>query len=158
MFNTDQGSQVTSLEFTGLLNDHGLQISMDGQAAGATTWSWNKLWEKHQYEEVSRHAYETVSAAQQGVERYLTGYHQRRPHRAPDDNTPEEVLRQPAYTAHRRRRQTTARLHLRNGKFCPNQGGRLYELHGHCSSTLSLYLCVSSAWYNQFTWIINYSA
>ena len=37
IFNTDQGCQFTSLEFTGLLKDQGVQISMDGQDAGVTT-------------------------------------------------------------------------------------------------------------------------
>jgi hypothetical protein len=39
IFNTDQGSQFTSLEFTQLLKQHGIAISMDGKAAGATTCS-----------------------------------------------------------------------------------------------------------------------
>ena len=43
------------------------------------------------YEEVYLHAYETVSAAQQGLERYLTFYNQIRPHRALDGKTPNEV-------------------------------------------------------------------
>jgi len=41
IFNTEQGCQFTSLEFTGLLKDHGIQISMDGKAAGGTTCSWS---------------------------------------------------------------------------------------------------------------------
>ncbi len=41
IFNTDQGCQFTSLEFTGLLKDNGIQVSMDGKAAGGTMCSWN---------------------------------------------------------------------------------------------------------------------
>jgi putative transposase len=32
IFNTDQGSQLTASDFTGLLKEHGIRISMDGQA------------------------------------------------------------------------------------------------------------------------------
>ena len=50
-----------------------------------------RLWKSIKYEEVYLHAYETVSAAQQGLERYLTFYNQTRPHRALDGKTPEQV-------------------------------------------------------------------
>jgi len=50
-----------------------------------------RLWKTITYEEVYLHAYETVSAAQQGVERYLTFYNQPRPHRALDGQMPDQV-------------------------------------------------------------------
>jgi putative transposase len=49
------------------------------------------------------HAYETVGAAQQGLERYLMFYNQTRPHQAPDGQTPDEV-----YSANLTRRRTAA--------------------------------------------------
>jgi putative transposase len=91
IFNTDQGCQFTSQEFTGLLKDHGIQISMDGTGRWRDNVFVERLWKSIKYEEVYLHAYETVSAAQQGLERYLTFYNQRRPHRALDGKTPEEV-------------------------------------------------------------------
>jgi putative transposase len=65
--NTDQGCQFTSLEFTELLKDHEIQISMDG------TGRWReddnvfveRLWRSLKYEEVYLHAYETVCDAHQ---------------------------------------------------------------------------------------------
>ena len=66
IFNTDQGCQCTSQEFTGLLNDHGIQISMDGTGCWRDNVFVERLWKSLTYEEVYRHAYETVSAAQQG--------------------------------------------------------------------------------------------
>ena len=91
IFNTDQGSQFTSLEFTGLLKDHGIQISMDGTGCWRDNVFVERLWKSIKYEEVYLRAYETVSAAQQGLERYLTFYNQTRPHRALDGHTPDGV-------------------------------------------------------------------
>ncbi len=91
IFNTDQGCQFTSLEFTGLLKDHGIQISMDGKGCWRDNVFVERLWKSIKYEEVYLHAYETVSAAQQGLERYLTFYNQFRPHRALDGHTPDGV-------------------------------------------------------------------
>ena len=90
IFNTDQGCQFTSQEFTGLLNDHGIQISMDGTGRWRDNVFVERLWRSLKYEEVYLHAYETVSDAQQGVGRYLTFY-QIRPHRALDGRTPDRV-------------------------------------------------------------------
>ena len=91
IFNTDQGCQFTSLEFTGLLKDHGIQISMDGKGCWRDNVFVERLWKSIKYEEVYLHAYETVGAAHQGLERYLTFYNQTRPHQALDGHTPDGV-------------------------------------------------------------------
>ena len=91
IFNTDQGCQFTSLEFTGLLKDQGIQISMDGKGCWRDNVFVERLWKSIKYEEVYLHAYETVRAAHQGLERYLTFYNQIRPHRALDGHTPNGV-------------------------------------------------------------------
>jgi len=91
IFNTDQGCQFTSLEFTGILKEHGIQISMDGTGCWRDNVFVERLWKSIKYEEVYLHAYETVSAAQQGLARYLTFYNQTRPHRALDGRTPDGV-------------------------------------------------------------------
>ena len=91
IFHTDQGCQFTSQEFTGLLKDHGIQISMDGTGCWRDNVFVERLWKSLKYEEVYLHAYETVSAAQQGLARYLTFYNQTRPHRALDGHTPNGV-------------------------------------------------------------------
>ena len=91
IFNTDQGCQFTSQEFTGLLKTHDIQISMDG----AGRWRGNvfvaRLWRSLTYEAVYLHAYETVRAAQDGVARYMTFYNQIRPHCALDGRPPDRV-------------------------------------------------------------------
>ena len=91
IFNTDQGCQFTSLEFTGLLKDQGIQISMDGTGCWRDNVFVERLWRSVKYEEVYLRAYDSISAAHQGVERYLTFYNQTRPHRALDGKTPEQV-------------------------------------------------------------------
>jgi len=91
IFNTDQGCQFTSQEFTGLLKDHGIQISMDGTGRWRDNVFVKRLWRSLKYEEVYLHAYDTVTDAQDGIARYLTFYNQLRPHRALDGRTPDRV-------------------------------------------------------------------
>lgn len=91
IFNTDQGCQFTGHEFTGLLKDQGIQISMDGTGRWRDNVFVERLWRSLKYEEVYLHAYETVRDAQQGVERYLSFYNHIRPHRALDGRTPDRV-------------------------------------------------------------------
>lgn len=91
IFNTDHGCQFTSQEFTGLLTHHGIQISMDGKGCWRDNVFVERLWKSIKYEEVYLHTGETVGAAHQGLERYLTFYNQTRPHQALDGKTPDQV-------------------------------------------------------------------
>ena len=90
IFNTDQGCQCTSQEFTGFLKDHGLQISMDGAGCWWDNVFVERLWKSIKYDEVYLHAYDSVSAAKHGLVRYLAFYNQRRPHSSLDRKTPDE--------------------------------------------------------------------
>jgi putative transposase len=94
IFNTDQGSQFTSLEFTQLLKDNGIAISMDGRGCWRDNVFVERLWKSIKYEEVYLHAYETVSAARAGIGRYLGFYNSGRPHKALDRATPDEFYYQ----------------------------------------------------------------
>lgn len=89
IFNTDQGSQFTSLEFTQLLRDHGIAISMDGKGCWRDNVFVERLWKSIKYEEVYLRAYESVSAAKDGIGRYLAFYNAQRPHSALDGTTPD---------------------------------------------------------------------
>jgi putative transposase len=89
IFNTDQGSQFTSLEFTQLLKEHSIAISMDGRGCWRDNVFVERLWKSIKYEEVYLRAYETVSAARSGIGRYLAFYNGRRPHSALDGSTPD---------------------------------------------------------------------
>jgi putative transposase len=88
-FNTDQGCQFTSQEFTWLLTQHHIAISMDGQGCRRDNVFVERLWRSRKYEEGYLYAYDSVSEAQKGLGRYLTFYNPRRPHTALDNATPD---------------------------------------------------------------------
>lgn len=90
IMNTDQGSQFTSQAFTGLLKDNDIQISMDGKGAWRDNVFVERLWRSVKYEEVYLHAYDTVSAAKAGLDRYFRFYNNRRPHSSLDRKTPDQ--------------------------------------------------------------------
>jgi putative transposase len=90
IFNTDQGSQFTSEAFTGLLKQHDIRISMDGQGAWRDNVFVERLWKSVKYEEVYLKAYNTVSEARTSIGRYFEFYNRRRPHSSLDRMTPEQ--------------------------------------------------------------------
>ncbi len=91
IFNTDQGSQFTSGAFTGLLLGHGIRISMDGKGCWRDNLFIERVWHSIKYEEVYLHAHETVSAAREGIGRYINLYITRRPHLSHQARTPDVV-------------------------------------------------------------------
>jgi putative transposase len=90
IFNTDQGSQFTSEDFTGRLKDRGVRISMDGKGAWRDNVFVERLWRSIKYEEVYLHAYDSVGQAKVGIARYIDFYNARRPHSSLDKQTPDE--------------------------------------------------------------------
>jgi putative transposase len=91
IFNTDQGSQFTSLEFTGVLTAAGVAISMDGKGAWRDNVFVERLWRTVKYEEVYLRAYDSVSQARASISRYLAFYNGGRPHSSLDERTPNEA-------------------------------------------------------------------
>jgi putative transposase len=91
IFNTDQGSQFTSTDFTDLLKANGIAISMDGKGCWRDNVFVERFWKSIKYEAIYLHAYDNVSEARDGIGRYIDFYNQRRPHRALDGDTPESV-------------------------------------------------------------------
>jgi putative transposase len=89
ILNTDQGSQFTSTAFVDLVQQHGIQFSMDGKGAWRDNLVVERLWKSVKYEEVYLHAYDSVSEAHQGLARYFTFYNSGRPHTALDGRTPD---------------------------------------------------------------------
>jgi putative transposase len=71
IFNTDQGSQFTSAEFTGVLTEAGVAISMDGKGAWRDNVFVERLWRSVKYEEVYLRAYDSVPEARASIGRYL---------------------------------------------------------------------------------------
>lgn len=89
IFNTDQGSQFTSQEFTQLLKEHDIAISMDGKGCWRDNVFVERLWKSIKYEEVYLHAYDTMNDARLGIGRYLAFYNAKRPHSSLDGETPD---------------------------------------------------------------------
>ena len=89
IFNTDQGSQFTSIAFTGLLRENGIAISMDGRGSWRDNVFVERLWRSIKYEEVYLRAYDTVSEARASIHRYLAFYNGQRPHSSLDRKTPD---------------------------------------------------------------------
>ena len=90
MFNSDQGSQFTS-DFTGVLLDAQVSISMDGKGAWRDNVFVERLWRSLKYEEVYLRAYDSVAEARASLGRYLVFYNERRPHSSLDGRTPDEA-------------------------------------------------------------------
>lgn len=91
IFNTDQGSQFTSREFTGLLIAADIRISMDGKGAWRDNVFVERLWKSVKYEEVYLRAYASVSEARASIGRYLDFYNSRRPHQGLARQTPDQA-------------------------------------------------------------------
>jgi putative transposase len=91
MFNTDQGSQFTSLEFTNILTNHSIRISMDGQSRWRDNVFIERLWKTVKYQEVYLKAYESITHAKKELTKFFDRYNTRRPHQGLDDRTPDEV-------------------------------------------------------------------
>lgn len=91
IFNSDQGSQFTSLEFTGRLQQAGVCISMDGKGRVYDNIFVERLWRAVKYEEVHLKDYVEVSEAIEGIRGYFDFYNTERPHQALSYLTPAEV-------------------------------------------------------------------
>ncbi len=92
IFNTDQGSQFTSEAFTGLLQQHGVRISMDGKGSYNDNLFIERLWRSVKYEEVYLKAYQDGREARIGLGNYFRFYNTERPHQAMGYRTPAEVF------------------------------------------------------------------
>ncbi len=91
IFNTDQGCQFTSTEFTGLLKANDIRISMDGKGCWRDNVFVERLWKSVKYEEVFLKAYDSVADAKAGLGGYLSFYNSRRPHSSLDGKTPDTI-------------------------------------------------------------------
>jgi putative transposase len=88
IFNTDQGSQFTSKDFTDALLDKGIKVSMDGKGRYLDNIFVERLWRSLKYEEVYLHAYETLPEARLGIGGYFKFFNDERPHQALGYQTP----------------------------------------------------------------------
>jgi putative transposase len=91
IFNTDQGSQFTSVAFIDLLLDNAIAISMDGRGAWRDNVFVERLWRSVKYEEVCLRAYDSVGEARASLGRYLDFYNRKRPHSSLAARTPDRA-------------------------------------------------------------------
>jgi putative transposase len=96
IFNSDQGSHFTSPQYTQMLLDNGIKISMDSKGRALDNIFIERLWRSLKYEEVYINDYETPRDARNGISKYLGFYNSERPHQSLRYLTPAEVY----YRAH----------------------------------------------------------
>lgn len=91
IFNSDQGIQFTSSDFTDVLKAHGVQISMDGKGRCLDNVFVERLWRSLKYEDVYLRDYGGPREAREGIGRYLAFFNEERPHQALGYRTPMVV-------------------------------------------------------------------
>jgi len=95
IFNTDQGCQFTSEEWTSRLKAWGVQISMDGRGRWMDNVFIERLWRSIKYEDIYLREYATVAALEHGVNGWMKHYNTWRPHAALGNKTPLNTYREP---------------------------------------------------------------
>ncbi len=93
IFNTDQGVQFTSADFTRVLKAHDIRISMDGKGRCLDNVFVERLWRSLKYEEVFLRAYDGVRDAKAGIGKYFSFFNEERGHQSLGGRTPMEVYR-----------------------------------------------------------------
>ena len=88
VFNTDQGSQFTSNDFTDVLLRNGIKISMDGRGRATDNIFIERLWRSVKYENIYLHAYEDGKDLYEGLKGYFEFYNTKRPHSSLKWQTP----------------------------------------------------------------------
>jgi len=92
IFNTDQGAQFTGAAFTGVLEEHGVRISMDGKGSYNDNLFIERLWRTVKYEEIYLKAYQDGREARESLRQYFRFYNDERFHQAHGYRTPAEVF------------------------------------------------------------------
>lgn len=91
VFNTNQGSQFTSVEFTTMLKEHEIGINMDDKGCWRDNVFIERLWRSVKFEEGYLHAYDSVPQAKERLASHFAFYNDRRPHRAFDGAMPYQT-------------------------------------------------------------------
>jgi len=93
IFNTDQGSQFTSREYTGCLEEAGIAVSRDGRGRALDNVFVERLWRSVKYEDIYIKDYERVVELESGLRAYFRFYDEERPHQSLGYQTPGEIYR-----------------------------------------------------------------
>src|ERR1700674_3818072 len=91
IFNSDQGSQFTSEEFTRVLLDHGIEISMDGRGRCHDNIFVERLWWTVKHEWVYLRPAANGLEQKRSLVEFFDWYNRRRPHQALGWKTPDEA-------------------------------------------------------------------
>jgi putative transposase len=91
IFNTDQGCQYTSVEFTGVLKAHEIQISMDGKGRALDNVFVERLWRTVKYEDIYLKQYANVAECKKGLTEFFERYNWRREHSSLAYSYPGEI-------------------------------------------------------------------
>ncbi|AGX88601.1 transposase [Candidatus Symbiobacter mobilis CR] len=91
IFNSDQGSQFTSADFTGVLEREKIAISMDGRGRAFDNIFVERLWRNVKYEDIYLKGYATVDELLLGLSDYFVLYNSERPHQSLQYETPDAV-------------------------------------------------------------------
>jgi putative transposase len=91
IFNTDQGCQFTSEEWTGRLLEHGVKISMDGKGRWMDNVFIERLWRSVKYEEIYIREHATILELRRGLQAWFDRYNHWRPHENLRNLTPAQV-------------------------------------------------------------------
>lgn len=91
IFNTDQGSQFTGEDFTDVLKNNDITISMDGKGRAMDNIMIERLWRSVKYEEIYLNEYISVTALKKSLEKYFLYYNTERTHASFGEVTPSEI-------------------------------------------------------------------
>lgn len=91
IFNTDQGVQFTAHDFTAILKQANIQISMDGRGRALDNIFIERFWRSLKYEDIYLRDYASVPELRAGLQRYFTFYNHERPHQSLGNQVPAEV-------------------------------------------------------------------
>ena len=91
IFNSDQGSQFTSDEFTQILISKGIKISMDSKGRALDNVYIERFWRTLKQEDIYLNRYETMPEAKIGINKFIYFYNTQRIHSSLEYKTPDEI-------------------------------------------------------------------
>lgn len=93
IFNTDQGSQFTSKDFTDFIESHKIKVSMDGKGRATDNIFIERLWRSVKYEDIYLNAYENGIELYHGIKDYMEFYNNRRRHQSLNYQRPVDIMK-----------------------------------------------------------------
>ena len=92
IFNTDQGSQFTSLSFVNKVLDNKIKLSMDSKGRALDNIFIERLWRSLKYEDIYLKEYRTITELFEGMKNYFYFYNNKRMHQSLKYKTPADIF------------------------------------------------------------------